>query len=106
MLANPGSETAMAINENQRSEERVSVALPVRLDNVSGLTSDVSASGICFEADVDYAAGSEISFVIEVATPTGKMLLKCKGSIVRTEARGQKVGVAVKIIESVMEAAA
>jgi hypothetical protein len=95
----------MTIKKNKRGEERVNVTLPVRLDNTSGLTRDVSASGICFEVDASYTPGSEISFVIEVETFTEKMLLKCKGSIVRTEAHGQKIGVAVKIIESVMEAA-
>lgn len=90
----------MTISRNKRSEERVNVALPVRLDNTSGLTRDVSVSGISFEVDANYTLGGEISFVIE----NEKILLKCKGSIVRTEAHGQKTGVAVKITESVMEA--
>jgi hypothetical protein len=96
---------AMTKRINQRSEERVAAALPVRLGNKTGLTRDVSVSGISFEIDDDYKTGSEISFMVEVATPTGKMMLKCHGSVVRTEARGKKTGVSVKITESVMEAA-
>ena len=95
----------MAANENKRLEDRVSVSLPVRLDNANGRTRDVSASGICFEVDASYATGSEISFVIELEAGAEKLLLKCKGSIVRTEDHGGKNSVAVKIIESVMEAA-
>jgi len=94
----------VTISRNKRSEERVNVALPVRLDNTSGLTRDVSASGISFEVDANYTLGSEISFVIEMEVFSEKMLLKCKGSIVRTETHDQKIGVAVKITESVMEA--
>ena len=93
------------INLNQRCEERVNTTLPVRLDKANGLTHDISASGICFEVDANCATGSEISFVVELETSTGKMLLKCNGSIVRTEACGKKKNVAVKINESVMEKA-
>lgn len=94
----------MTISKNKRSEERVKVALPVRLDNMIGMTRDVSASGISFEVDANYTTGSEISFVIEMEAFSEKILLKCKGSIIRTEAHGQKTNVAVKITESVMEA--
>lgn len=95
----------MTINKNQRIEERVNVTLPVKLDNAVGLTRDVSASGICFEIDATYTLGSEISFVIEMNSFNEKMLFKCKGSIIRTESHGQKIGVAVKVIESVIESA-
>jgi len=95
----------MTIRKNRRAEERVKVELPVRLDNASGITRDVSASGISFEVDRNFTPESEISFIIEMDAFDNKMLLKCKGSIVRTEAGGEKIGVAVKIIESVMQAA-
>lgn len=94
----------MTISKNKRSEERVNVVLPVRLDNMIGMTRDVSATGISFEVDANYTTGSEINFIIEMEAFNEKMLWKCKGSIVRTEAHGQKISVAVKITESVMEA--
>jgi hypothetical protein len=81
------------------------VELPVRLDSVNGMTRDVSASGISFEIDANFTPESEINFIIEMNALDDKMLLKCKGNIVRTEARGGKIGVAVRIIESVMQAA-
>jgi hypothetical protein len=89
--------------KNNRSEERVPVALAVSLDHGTGITLNVSASGVSFETDVNYAPGSEICFSIELDGPTGKMMLKGQGQIVRVEDRGGKVGVATKIIESRLE---
>ena len=90
-------------DQNQRREERVSAALPVDLGTATGITRDVSASGVFFEIDATYALASEISFAVQLETPGGKMMLRCKGEIVRIEPRGKRVGVAVKIVESTME---
>ncbi|MGQ0523739.1 MAG: PilZ domain-containing protein [Betaproteobacteria bacterium] len=87
----------------KRRDERVFTALPVDLGNASGLTRDVSASGVFFEIDASYRLGSTIEFAVELETPGGKMLLKCEGEIVRIEPRGARVGVAVKIVESSLE---
>lgn len=87
----------------QRKEERIVAALPVKLGGIMGITRDVSAAGIFFEIDAACTVGSDISFALELETPTGKIMLKCKGNIVRTESRNDKLGVAVKIAESVME---
>jgi len=92
-------------SREQRSDERVAVTLPVHLDKMTGVTRDVSASGICFDIDASYTPESDISFVIEVETGTEKMLLKCKGKIVRTEPHDGRVRIAVSIADSVMEAA-
>ena len=89
--------------ENRR-EERVSASLPVKLGSTTGITRDVSASGICFETDVSYKVGSPISFAVHMDAPGGKMVLNCRGEIVRVEPRGGRVGVAVKIVESKLEA--
>ena len=94
---------AMAPVSAKRREERVQRALRVNLDRGTGITRDVSASGVFFETDKDCAAGSEISFSIELEGPGGKMMLRCQGQIVRVENRGGKVGVAAKIIESRLE---
>ena len=91
------------VSANAR-EERVPAALQVNLDQGTGITRNVSASGVFFETDVNYAPGSEISFLIELEGPGArKMMLKCQGRIVRVENRGGKVGVAAKIIESKLE---
>lgn len=68
----------------------------------TGITCDISASGIFFETSASLSQGSSISFTVEFEAPAGKMELKCSGEIVRTEARDNRVGVAVKILESAM----
>ena len=88
---------------NARREERLSAALPVDLDAGTGVTLDVSASGIFFETDVNYRPGSGITFTVQLDGPSGKLLMKCQGEIVRVEQRGEKVGVAVKIGASKFE---
>lgn len=89
--------------QENRKEERVPAKLPVDLGGATGITRDVSASGIFFETDASYAVGGSISFAVEFDTPGGKMMLKCEGDIVRIEPRGKRVGIAVKIVESKME---
>lgn len=88
----------------KRKDERISTALPVGLGTAIAITRDVSASGVFFECDASYALGSDIEFTLELDTPGGKMMLRCEGEIVRIEPRGERVGVAVKIIESVISA--
>lgn len=87
---------------NKRREERVSAALPVFLENATGMTCDVSASGMFLETNISFAVGELVSFSVEFDAPGGKRLLKCQGSIIRTEQRGGQIGVAVQIVESTM----
>jgi hypothetical protein len=91
--------------QEKRRDERIFTALPVKLETATGITRDVSASGVFFETEVTYALGSEISFAVELGTPGGRMVLKCEGEIVRIERRDARVGVAVKIVESTLEPA-
>ena len=88
----------------KRREERMSVTRPVRLDRAAGVTRNISASGVFFEADVDYAIGSKILFAIELDGPQGEKLeLITRGEIVRVERRDGKACVAVKIVASKLE---
>jgi hypothetical protein len=88
---------------NQRAEERVSATWPVDLGVASGVTCNVSASGMFFETNATLALGNQIKFAVELDTPGGKLMLRCRGSIVRLEPRENRVGVAVKITESQLE---
>jgi Tfp pilus assembly protein PilZ len=90
---------------DKRREERVSTALSIDLGTATGVTRDVSASGVFFETDATYALGNEISFAVELDTPGGGVVLKCKGEIVRIEPRDARVGVAVKIVKSTLDPA-
>ena len=94
----------MGNEQNKRREERVSAVLPVSLGNAEGSTCDVSASGMFFETSATFEMGCEIDFSVEFDAPEGKRILRCRGSIVRTVVRGDRLGVGVKILESTMEA--
>jgi hypothetical protein len=92
-------------DNEQRREERVPAALRLTLDRGIGVTENVSASGMFFETDASYAPGSAIRFTVDIETPGGKMLLSCAGDIVRVEQRQSRIGVAVRITESVIRPA-
>ena len=91
--------------KTKKREERARVALPVDFGSGTGVTRDISASGIFFETDESYGVGSEISLSIAFDTPGGKLMMKCQGQIVRVEHRDGKVGVAAKITASMLESA-
>ncbi|MEO7741665.1 MAG: PilZ domain-containing protein, partial [Usitatibacter sp.] len=61
-------------------------ALPVIVEGrAAGITRDVSASGVFFETDEKMAEGNAIEFTVEFDSPTGKLVLRCSGQIVRVE---------------------
>ena len=93
--------------EEQRKEQRVRAALRLDLgNNATGVTRDVSASGMYFETDAVYERGNAIRFEIGIDTPSGPIVLSCRGEIVRVERRDAKLGVAVRFLESTLKAAA
>jgi len=92
-------------HEENRREERFQAALRVDLGDATGVTRDVSASGIFFETDAALADDSPISFAIDIDTPGGRMVLSCQGEIVRVERKAGRMGVAVKILDSVLRPA-
>ena len=75
----------------------------IYLKSAVGVTRDISASGVYFWISGSYTVGESISFSIELKRPSGVMMRKCKGEIVRVEPQdGSRVGLAVKITESKM----
>jgi hypothetical protein len=88
-----------------RRDQRVKVALPVFLENATGVLRDMSASGAFFWTSGTYALGEEISFSIELQKAGGRMMWTCRGDVVRTEPRGRAMGVAVRIVEEELELA-
>jgi hypothetical protein len=86
-----------------RTEERVKAQMPIKLDGLIGLTHDISVNGICFEVAANYTPLTEICFVIEIDALGEKMVLQCKGDIVRSTLHDKKTVVAVKITESVIK---
>jgi len=82
----------------------MSVTRPVKLDRGTGITRNISMSGICFETDVGYVPGNLIIFFFKLtATTEKKLMLGYRGMIVRVERRDGKVGVAAKIVGSKIE---
>ena len=83
---------------DRRQAQRYRIAIPVELEQRTGLTGDISASGVFFETDSSFSVGVTISFslVLEHADPGGPLRLQCQGEVVRVEQREGKVGVAVR----------
>jgi hypothetical protein len=83
---------------DRRQARRYRLALPIELEHGTGLTRDISASGVFFETDSSFPVGGTISFslVLEYADPSGPLRLHCQGEIVRVERYEGKVGVAVR----------
>jgi len=84
-----------AIPPEKRRDRRIDIALPVMLENATGVTRNVSSSGVFFWTSSKYGLGDAIAFAMGRKTETGEFMLKCRGVVLRTEQRGNDIGVAV-----------
>jgi hypothetical protein len=101
MCCDAGPNTFSCMANHLRAEDREDAALPLYLaDGCNCITRDVSTSGVYFESDEEQRVGSEIDFSIDFDSPTGPLNLKCRGTVLRTERRGERIGTAVKILQS------
>ena len=96
----PAPESVPRFRE-RRLAMRFPIAIPVELEGGTGVTRDVSLSGVFFETDQFVALGEPIrmTLVLERATPGQPIRLQCEGRVVRVE-RHQlqlRLGVAVAI---------
>lgn len=92
--------------KNHRREERLDAVMPVQMENASGVTRDISASGMFLEMDTPYAVGSSIEVALDLMMPWGKALFRCTGKVIRIERSKKRVGVAVQFTDMLPEAAA
>jgi hypothetical protein len=85
-----------------RHSSRVNAEVPIQLqDRTSGVTRDISPSGVYFVINENLQVGELIRFSMEFEDPTGGTLhLDCTGKVVRVEQTAGKSGVAVAITES------
>ena len=91
----------MAIDIERRAHVRIPVAQPVFLEDATGYTHNLSASGVFFWISGGlYKVGDEISLSIEMSRPEGRVMIKCRGVVVRTEQHETRLGVAVKFTET------
>ena len=81
----------------RRQATRFTVALPVGLENGTGITRDVSISGVFFETERPFAVGEPLRFalVIECTSCHRRVRLRCQGEVVRVEQLAEKMGIAV-----------
>lgn len=84
----------------ERSADRFATELAVEIDGVHGLTRNISATGIYFEANLAPAQGSRVSFTVEVMVRGEKLKLVCDGEVVRVEENDGVLGIAAKLENS------
>jgi hypothetical protein len=93
-------ETAQRFRERRRAV-RFPITIPVELEGGTGVTRDVSLSGVFFETNHFFALGEPIrlTLLLERATPGQPVRLQCEGRVVRVERRQPelRLGVAVAI---------
>ena len=66
----------------------------------SGLTKDISVSGVLFETSCPLSSGVKLIFCIDMDGPDGPARLKCEGTVVRVNTGESGLSVAVKIDDS------
>ena len=86
-----------------RRDARVSVSLPATLADVECMTHNLSPSGVFFEVNSSFNKGEKVDFAIQFANTSGNLMLKCNGEVVWSESKEGKVGLAVKIVDSVLQ---
>ncbi|HEX9778229.1 MAG TPA: PilZ domain-containing protein [Geopsychrobacteraceae bacterium] len=87
--------------ETKRTAKRIRIEVPVHLDPGSGVTRDVSPSGVYFFSDRIFTPGMSLCFSLELdyAFPGEPMHLCCRGKVLRVEEVGGKTGVAASICD-------
>src|SRR5512139_473337 len=87
----------MTDTTERRQGLRYPIPLHVELERGTGLTWDISTSGVLFETDQVFPAGTPIRLTLFLnSTSSGVSIrLHCQGRVVRAEKRGEKTGVAV-----------
>src|SRR5687767_10832322 len=92
---------AVGSEPHRRSHDRVDGAFPVSIDGVQiGWTENLSPSGIFFVTQQELLPGAAIDLSIEFDSAGGKLMLQCRGEVVRIEPRHPHGGIAVKITAS------
>ena len=92
-----------ATPSNKRRHHRANAGMRVFLKSATGVTRDMSASGVYFWITGTYEIGESIRFSIELKRARGRMMRKCKGQVLRVERQDDsRVGLAVRITESTM----
>lgn len=90
----------------RRIAERELLAVPVTVSGYgTGMTRDVSLSGLYFSIDGTVQPGAQIDFRIALDIHGQPLTLVGQGEVVRVEAQGRRSGVAVRMLASQLQAA-
>lgn len=82
----------------RRTLPRRSIHLPVVVNEHYGVTTDLSGTGVRFEADRDIEPGSDICFAVSFnGNPRRTYWLRCEGRVVRVEQNDHRIFVAATI---------
>jgi hypothetical protein len=86
--------------KHPRQYPRFPFELRVELAQGVGVTRNVSAGGVYFVTDQPHSAGDAADFTLVLGDLTygGPWRLRCAGTVLRVEPRGNKVGVAATIV--------
>jgi hypothetical protein len=82
----------------QRDAARFAAELPLELEGMPGVTRDVSTSGIYFETDALREIGPIVSVTLRCQEGGQERLLQCEARVVRVEARGDRIGIAARLM--------
>lgn len=88
--------------QEKRHEERFMLEMPVILERGSGMSRDISESGIYFMTDQPLTAGGSVKFSVRLdhIRPGKAVRLDCEGQVLRIEAADGRFGVAASIEEA------
>jgi len=78
----------------RRRAKRYKLALPVQLKRGTGVTRDISTSGVFFETKAAQSTGATINLAVDFTDTT----IQCEGRVVRVEKLDGKFGVAAELI--------
>ena len=83
----------------KRATQRIEMEIPIQLGEGTGVTRDVSLSGIYFVTEEPADEGTRLRFTIEFeyVVPGRPLHLDCSAHVLRVEQQGNEHGVAARI---------
>ena len=77
----------------RRRAKRYKLALPVQLKRGTGVTRDISTSGVFFETKTAQSTGATINLAVDFTDAS----VQCEGRVVRVQKLDSKFGIAVEL---------
>jgi hypothetical protein len=87
----------------EHRSKRYRTELPTNVNGVTGVTHNVSTTGLYILQDQQCETGSRIDFVVDLDTQGGKLKLCCEGEVVRVDKLDGRFGIGIKILNQVMK---